>query len=154
MNGAWNKPGIPIRIGGFPAFLWGKVRKPKYYISVKFAMSAATLLRCHVSTGVRRKQRLKIKKTRTADQEEYFMNTGATERTTEEMETVNGGFLDDFFDKVEEILTDIGTDAIQSFCSHNYIRTGATRMRPFCCKDVPQYEVWCTKCNHKKWVED
>jgi hypothetical protein len=27
-------------------------------------------------------------------------------------------------------------------------------MRPFCCKDVLQHELFCTKCHHKKWTED
>jgi len=83
------------------------------------------------------------------------MNTNTVELNLNEMEMVSGGGLfDDIINKAKKIVTDIGKDAIQTFCSHNYIRTGVTRMRPFCCKDILQHELFCTKCLHKKWVED
>ena len=82
------------------------------------------------------------------------MNTNTAELNREAMEQANGGFLDDLFKKAEEVLWDIADEVNQTFCSHNYIRTGETRMRPFCCKDVLQHELLCTKCRHKKWTED
>jgi hypothetical protein len=82
------------------------------------------------------------------------MKDNTVELNQEAMEQANGGFLDDLFKKAEELLWDIANDANQTFCKHNYVRTGETRMRPFCCKDVLQHELFCTKCHHKKWTED
>ena len=82
------------------------------------------------------------------------MNTNTMEQNLEELEMVNGGLFDDLFNKAKEVWDYIAEDAKQTFCSHSYIRTGVTRMRPFCSKDVLQHELFCPKCNHKKWVED
>ena len=82
------------------------------------------------------------------------MDTSTMELNQNEMETVNGGLFDGIMKKAKELLWAIANDANQSFCKHNYIRTGETRMRPFCCKDVLQHELFCTKCHHKKWTED
>ena len=94
------------------------------------------------------------KKHRTADKEDKKMNTNTVELNQEAMEQANGGLFDGLIEKTKKILMDIGNDFNQSFCRHNYIRTGETRMRPFCCKDVLQHELFCTKCHHKKWTED
>ena len=78
------------------------------------------------------------------------MNTHMNELTMDKLEQVNGGLLDE----LKSVLKIIGNDVRQSFCSHSYIKTGTTRMRPFCIHDVVQYEVICTKCSHRKWMED
>ena len=82
------------------------------------------------------------------------MNTNTVELNQEAMEQANGGLFDGLIEKTKKIILDIAIDANQTFCRHNYVRTGETRMRPFCIKDVLQYEVFCTRCHHKKWVED
>ena len=78
------------------------------------------------------------------------MNTHMNELTMDKLEQVNGGLIDE----LKKVLTDIGIEVKQSFCSHSYVKTGTTRMRPFCIHDVVQYEVICTKCSHRKWMED